>query len=207
MCQRILRADYPLAKDNLGVSTDGKGSFIFHLNQLCSSHLHFSEIWNTIFTLLLFVVAISWKLGVREVKDISWTTLKSYFHICIHVNRGNRRLTTMLCWGWNDTSLMLVLSIRSLLTYTSSLDVFQVNILIFAITETAGLYTVSSKHVRQLSSLFSEPLSRLSPTMGKKWIHETERHREQHTLWLTHHGNRHKNSKNQIEPSGRKVME
>lgn len=77
---------------------------------------------------------------------------------------------------------MLVLSIRSLLTYTSSLDVFQVYILIFAITETAGLYTVSSKHVRQLSSLFSESLSRLSPTMGKKWIHETERHREQHTL-------------------------
>lgn len=41
---------------------------------------------------------------------------------------------------------MLVLS--SLLTYTSSLDVFQVYILIFAIIETAGLYTVSSKHVR-----------------------------------------------------------
>lgn len=146
MCQRILRADYPLTKDNLAVSTDGKGSFIFHLNQLCSSHLHFSEIWNTIFTLLLSIVAISWKLGVREVKDISWTTLKSYFAICIQVNRGNRRLTTMLCWGWKDSSLMLVLS--SLLTYTSSLDVFQVYILIFAIIETAGLYTVSSKHVR-----------------------------------------------------------
>lgn len=79
------------------MSTDGKGSFIFHLNQLCSSHLHFSEIWNTIFTLLLSIVAISWKLGVREVKDISGTTLKSYFAICIQVNRGNRRLTTMLC--------------------------------------------------------------------------------------------------------------
>lgn len=43
---------------------------------------------------------------------------------------------------------MLVLSTRSLLTYTSSLDVFQVYILIVAIIETAGLYTVSSKHVR-----------------------------------------------------------
>lgn len=59
---------------------------------------------------------------------------------------------------------------------------FQVYILSFAIIKTASLHTVSGKHVRQLSFLFSEPLSSVSPTMGKKWIHETERQRTAYTM-------------------------